>query len=408
MIHFLKYVSSRLFLGTFLAVFATYRILAWSHEVLYAGRVMDDRWLIFWIYLSCLVLVSLAMSLWGRWRYYRTLAKQLERIRAQYHPKILVKAHRRLVRYLDSCYFINWTRQRLKRSATKRFGEILLGMRIDDDQALAIYEDILQWEPENNKYYRFLVFAYSRRAKLSERSFQYLRRRYHERPDDRLVGVLAREYTVRKILNFESERVLERCLELYPEHRQKVLKFVVPRLLHFKRRDDNAARFYLAAFDAGWGSRVQGRLETLQLRYRQKERKDALALRLEQALSGKGVPAGKAGGDREQAVGDSSGKARDLDRFSPEPAAEREGEGEDLRLTGLIYADEEEGKYGQENGKLLKMSWGSRLHGIFQRFFATGRPASGNLGRWVGIIVLLILALILLFLSRPIAENLAR
>ena len=402
---FLKYVASRLLLGTLLAVFVIYRVLAWVHEVLYAGRVMDDRWLVIWTYLLCLVLVSLAMSLWGRWRFNRALAVELERIRAQYHPKILVKAYLRLVRYLESCYFINWSRQRLKRALAKRFGGVLLGMRIEDDEALAIYEEVLQSEPESDRFYRFLIFAYSRRAKLSERSFQYLRRRYHERPDDRLVGVLAREYTIRKVLNFESERVLERCLELYPEHRHKVLKFVVPRLLHFKRLDDNAARFYLTAFEGDWGSRVLPQLEGLQERYSKKGRKDALAVRVEYALSGQDRP-GESDQNRRYVIQDSVGTAPEAYRTVPEPGEHRPAEGEDSRLSGLVYTDEEEGEFGQENSKLLRMSWGSRFHGVFQRLFTGGRPALGNLNQWVRIVLLLILAAILLYFGLPLAGGL--
>ena len=405
MIHFLKYVASRLLLGTFLAVFVIYRVLAWVHEVLYAGRVMDDRWLVVWTYLLCLVLVSLAMSLWGRWRFNRALAVELDRIRAQYHPKILVEAYRRLVRYLESCYFINWSRQRLERALARRFGGVLVGMRIEDDEALAIYEEVLQAEPEDRKFYRFLILAYSRRAKLSERSFQYLRRRYHERPDDRLVGVLAREYTLRKVLNFESERVLERCLELYPEHRHKVLKFIVPRLLHFKRLDDNAARFYLAAFEEGWSSRVLPQLEAVQERYSKKGRKDALAVRVEYALSGQDRPV-ESLQERRYVMEDSTGPAPEADRSVQEPDEDRSAGGEDFRLSGLIYTDEEEGEFGQENSKLLRMSWGSRFHGIFQRLFTGGRPAVGNLNQWVRIVLLLILAAVLLYFGLPLAGSL--
>ncbi|MBN2290335.1 MAG: hypothetical protein JXQ83_13455, partial [Candidatus Glassbacteria bacterium] len=393
MVHFLKYVSCRLLLGTFTAVLVVYRVLAWVHEVLYAGRTLDDRWLILWSYLSCLVLVSLAMSLWGRLRFNRKLAGELDRIRAQYHPKILVKAFRHLVGYLGSCYFINWSRTRLRRSLALRFGGVLLGMRIDDDEALAIYEEVLQFEPENENFYRFLIFAYSRRAQLSERSFQYLRRRYHERPDDRLVGVLSREYTTRKVLNFESERVLERCTELYPEHRHKVLKFVIPRLLHFQRMDDNAVRFYLSAFEAGWVSGAKERLEEIRRRYREKGRRDALALRVENALSGREA----------RPVDSSTGSAGEAARPVPGPAEYRPVDGEEFQLTGLVYSDDEEGQFGQASGGRPEMSWGSRLYGFFQRLFTGGRSASGNFGKWARIVLLLILAAVLVYFLLPLA-----
>ena len=404
--HFLKYIASRLLLGTFAAVFITYRVLAWSHEVLYAGRAADDRWLIAWTYLFCLVGVSLAMSLWGRWRFNRALSSELDRIRAQYHPKILIKAYRRLVRYLESCYFINWSRQRLRRALAGRFGGVLLGMRIEDDEALAIYEEVLQSEPENLETYRFLIFAYSRRAGLSQRSFQYLRRRYHERPDDRLVGVLSREYTARKVLNFESERVLERCLALYPEHRQKILKFIIPRLLHFKRMDDNAARFYLAAFEAGWGSQVLPQLEGLKERYDNKGRKDALAVRVENAISGKMPPAGETVPGGQQVMEDSGELSREAEQSFPEASEAATAEGEEFSLTGFIYTDDEE-EAGEEDGRLPRMSWGSRLYGNVQRFFTGGRPASGDFSKWVRIVFLLILAAILIYFSLPLAKNLA-
>jgi hypothetical protein len=373
MVHFLKYVACRLLLGTFTAVFVVYRVLAWVHEVLYAGRTLDDGWLIAGTYLACLVMVSVGMSLWGGWRFSRAMAKELGRIRSQYHPKILVKAFRRLVRYLESCYFLNRSRNRLRRNLAARFGGVLLGMRIEDDEALAIYEEVLQTQPENDKFYRFLIFSYSRRAKLTERSFQFLRRRYHERPDDRLVGVLSREYTIRKVLNFESERVLERCLALYPAHRLKVLKFVIPRLLHFKRMDDNAVRFYLVAFEEGWASKIRDFLETIQQRYREKERKDALAMRLEHALSGR----------EWKKIEDPAG-----------PGQENE-----FGVTGLVYADE-------ESSDKMRMSWGSRTHGVFQRLFTGGRAASGGLGPWAKFVLLLILVAILLYLGLPLAESL--
>src|SRR3972149_5453398 len=135
MTHFRKAGAARLFIGTFAAVFAVYWSLAWLHEVVYAGQAVEDWRFAVGVYAATLTAVSLGMSLWGRWRAGSLLERQLERLRREYHPKILVQAYRRLIRYLESCYFFNTTRRKLSRNIATRFGEILLGMRIEDDEA---------------------------------------------------------------------------------------------------------------------------------------------------------------------------------------------------------------------------------------------------------------------------------
>lgn len=381
MVQFLKYVSMRLFIGTFVAVFVVYRLLAWIHESLYAGRSLDDSLLILWLYGGVLLAVSVIMSIWGRLRFRSILNAELERVSRQYHPKVLARAYSRLTGFLTGCYFFNTTRERLSRVVARRFGDILLGMRIEDEEALAIYEEILVAEPENAAYLHFLLRAYSRKPRLSERSWKYLRRRFHERPDDRMVGILSREYTLRGILNFESERVLERCLQAYPEHREKVLGFVVPRLISFQRTDDNAARFYLAALEAGWGVKALPMLERIHERYREKERSDALALAVARAVREAGAQAGRAVGGY-------------LEELTPSLEPRETGD-EDFRLEGLVYAPEEE-LDGRRRESGINLS--SRLYQLNQRLFAGGRKAIGIRGRWIKTGTLLILSALLVYL----------
>ncbi len=378
MVQFLKYVAVRLFLGTFVALFAVYRLLAWVHESMYAGQALDDSSLIVWSYLGVLLAVSLGMSLWGRVRFRWILERELDRLSRQYHPRLLERAWRRLNSFLASSFFFNTSRERLTRLVNRRFGDILLGMRAEDERALSIYELVLAAEPENEAYLAFLVKAWSRRPRLSEPSLVFVRRRYHERPDDRLVGILSREYTLRGVLNFESERVLERCLQVYPEHGQKVLEFVIPRLVSFQRTDDNAARFYLAALGRGWGERVRPLLETLDHRYREKKRADALALEVARVLK-EGVrpaPVEKSGGG-----GFFDAPVR------PSPTRES---AESLEL---VFSPGESGEAGS------RLKAGSLLYQLSQRLFAGGRGAvGGGLGRRLRLILLLVLSLALVFL----------
>ena len=143
MTQFLKYLSARLFFGTFAAIFTVFGILIWVHEALYGGQAVEDGRIIIWSYAAVVLVTSIAMSLWGRWRVRFLLERELDRLHREYHPKLLVLAYHRLMRYLESCYFFPNSRERLSRSVASRFGEILLGMRIEDDQALSIYEEIL-------------------------------------------------------------------------------------------------------------------------------------------------------------------------------------------------------------------------------------------------------------------------
>ncbi|MCE5271160.1 SPOR domain-containing protein [bacterium] len=378
MVQFLKYVAVRLFLGTFVALFAVYRLLSWVHESMYAGQTLDDSSLLIWSYLVLLLAVSLGMSLWGRVRFRWLLERELDRLSRQYHPKLLERAWRRLNSFLASSFFFNTSRERLTRLVNRRFGDILLGMRAEDERALSIYELVLAADPDNEAYFAFLVRAWSRRPRLSEPSLVFVRRRYHERPDDRLVGILSREYTLRGVLNFESERVLERCLQVYPEHSQKVLEFVIPRLVSFQRMDDNAARFYLAALGRGWGERVRPLLETLNSRYREKKRADGLALDIGRALK-EGVrpaPAETAGG-----AGFFEAPVR--------PAAARES----AESFDLVFSP------GESAGKGPRLKPGSLVYQLAQRLLAGGRGAvGGGLGRRLRLVLLLALSLVLVFL----------
>ena len=395
MTYFLKYVASRLFLGSFAAIFAVYGILIFVHEVLYAGRGIEDYRFIVGVYIAVLVAVSALMSLWGHWRFNRILASELERLRREYHPKLLVRAYRRLMRYLEGCWFFNNSRVKLSRQVATRFGEILLGMRIEDEEALAIYEDILLREPEKEKFYDFLIRSYSRKGRLSERSFIFLRRRYHERPDDRLVGILAREYTLRRKLNYESERVLLRCLKLYPRHRTKVLRFVVPRLLTYNRTDDNAALFYMAAAEEGQGVQIAPILRRLEERYQEKGRDDVLAYRLAQVLHDYKIPEKDESGERASFTAEEGSAGWEF--------PEEEGL---FRLEGLDYGEESlERQAEEEAADHLEMSLDSRLHALMQRLFAASGSTVGRLGKWAITLVIVILLAAAGWYAWPLVER---
>ena len=361
-----------------MAIFVVYYLLAWVHESLYADGALDDRNLIIWLYLTVLLAVSLAMSLWGRARFRWLLERELDRLSRQYDPGLLELAWRRLSSFLGSCFFFSTSRERNARVVNRRFGDILLGMRAEDDQALAIYEKVLAAEPDNEPYFSFLVRAWSRRPRLTESSLSFVRRRFHERPDDRLVGILSREYTLRGVLNFESERVLERCLQVYPELRRRVLEFTVPRMLSFRRTDDNAVRFYLAALEHGeWADRILPVLESLQERYNEKKRSDGLAVAVARA-----VRDGTAGGSRKE-----RGGLLDVS-FSPTPPRDV------FDPVGLVYQPEEElGRQRVERG----LSPGSLVFQSVQRLFAGGRGAVGGGWRKLRLILFVILSAVLIY-----------
>jgi len=393
---FLKYVASRLFFGTFVAVFAVYGVLIWIHEVLYAGRGIEDYRFIIWTYLVVLVAVSALMSLWGHWRFNRMLAVELARLRREYHPRLLIRAYRRLINYLEGCWFFNTSRIKHSRQVAGRFGEILLGMEIEDEEALGIYEEILLQEPEKDKFYDFLIRCYSRKGRLSERSFNFLRRRYHERPDDRLVGILSREYTLRRKLNYESERVLLRCLKLYPRHRDKVLCFVVPRLLAYSRTDDNAAMFYMAAAEEGQGEQLAPILRRLEERYREKGRDDALAYRLAQVLHDYKIPEKDGSGEKASFAAEESSAGW-------EPDEEEEGV---FRLEGLDYGEESLERQAEEKAaSQAAMSLDSRFHALKQRLFAEDRATVGRPGKWAVALIVIILLAVGAWYARPLLQR---
>ncbi|MBW7997440.1 MAG: SPOR domain-containing protein [Candidatus Glassbacteria bacterium] len=389
MTHFLKYVSARVFFGTFVSLFAVFRVLSWYHEGIGGG---DTDWpLMVVTWLAVLAVVSALMSLWGRWRIGQMLNAELDDIRREYHPRLLIRAYRRLLSYLESCWFFNTTRAKLSRRVAARFGDILLGMRIEDEQALSIYEDVLAADPGRERYSEFLISAYSRKARLEEKSFNCLRRRFHERPDDRLVGILAREYTLRRKLNFESERVLLTALKLYPRHKAKVIRFAVPRLISFGRTDDNAARFYLAAAEIGYDTEVAGMLRKLERIYRSKERDDALANRLFKTIEEKQIPSADDLPDKLGSRPGDWGEQEDVDSF---------------RLEGMDDGDESLARQGMEEAGLTRdISLDSRFHNWLQRLVAGGRAPVGRSMRYLRIVMIVSVVAAAAYFSRPLWQR---
>jgi hypothetical protein len=369
--HFLKYVSARLFFGTFAALFVVYRVLIWYHEGVYGSPPGSDWQLIVTTWLVVLVLGGALMSLWGRWRVAQMLDGELEKLRKEYHPKLLLRGYSRLLSYLGSCWFFNTTRDKLSRRVATRFGDILLGMRIEDQQALAIYEDVLEIDPGRERYYEFLIKAYSRRARLEEKSFNFLRRRWHEEPDDRLVGILAREYTLRRKLNFESERVLLRAITLYPRHQAKIIRFAVPRLIPLGRTDDNAAKFYLAAAAIGYDSEVAGMLRRIEADYRARNRDDALANRLFKMIEEKRIPAQSELPDKLGTRPGDWGEHEDDGSFQLEGLGGEDGD-ESLNRRAMIDA-----------GRGSDLSMDSRVYGWMQRLTASGKAPAGGAMRYL-------------------------
>jgi hypothetical protein len=393
MTHFLKYLSARVFFGTFAALFVVFEVLIRYHEGIYGGGGGGDDWpLIVASWVVVLLLVSALMSIWGRWRISRMLNSELDNLRREYHPKLLIRAYNRLLSFLDSCWFFNTTRGKLSRQVAHRFGDILLGMRIEDEQALSIYEDVLAEDADQQRYYEFLIQAYSRRARLEEKSFNHLRRRFHELPDDRLVGILAREYTLRRKLNFESERVLLRAIKLYPRHKAKIIRFAVPRLISFGRTDDNAAQFYLNAAEIGYDTEVAGMLRKLEQIYSSKERDDALANRLLKIIEEKQIPA-------QTDLPDSFG-SRQADW------GETQDEGT-LRLEGIGNdGDESLSRHGMEEAALSRdITLDSRLHGWLQRLAAGGRKPLGAGVRFLRIAMAAAVVIALVYFSAPLWQR---
>ncbi len=394
MTHFLKYLAARFFFGTFAALFVVFKVLSWYHEGLYVSGGGGDDWqLIVGTWAVVLLVVSVMMSIWGRWRIGRMMHSELDNLRREYHPKLLIRAYRRLLSYLDSSWFFNSTQGKLSRRVTRRFGDILLGMRVEDEQALSIYEDVLADDADQKRYYEFLIQAYSRKARLEEKSFNYLRRRFHELPDDRLVGILAREYTLRRKLNFESERVLLRAIKLYPRHKAKIIRFAVPRLISFGRTDDNAAQFYLGAAEIGYDTEVAGMLRRLEQIYSSKERDDALANRLLKIIEEKRIP-------EQKELPDGLGSR-------PADWGEQPDEGT-LRLEGMgDDGDESLARHSMEEAARSRdVTLDSRFHGWFQRLAASGRKPFGRGLRWLQFILAAAVVITLLYFSLPLWQAL--
>ena len=192
--------------------------------------------------------------------------------------------------------------------------------------------------------------------------------------------------------------MLLRCLKLYPRHRDKVLSFVVPRLLTYRRTDDNAALFYMAAAEEGQGEQLAPILRQLEERYQEKGRDDALAYRLAQVLHDYKVPDKDESGEKasfvagEGSAGWGSG-------------GEEEEEGI-FRLEGLDYGEESLERQAEEQAAdQAQMSLDSRFHALKQRLFAGDRPTVGRLGKWAVALIVIILLAIGAWYARPLFQR---
>lgn len=278
--NFLKYITIRLFLGFFLFLTTGYFFMYMLYEQLGAEKYGFFVW--FLISLFSFIIPSIVLSYMGKLRFDGFIMKtsgndlSLNSLKA-------VKRFERLLSFAHSFYFFPTTTEKLISRVYHQYSKLYLGLHNRYKPAQEVYEETLLRFPDNINLQNILLGIYSEQDNLTEKELKICSLIfYHSHYQRPAIEILSKHYIKNNVFDFDSQEIYAGAIKLNIFSKEKVVDFLVLKLIELNRLDDFAAEVYLTAYSdyANYSDIVMDAIIKLAKERKSKDRTDEISQKI--------------------------------------------------------------------------------------------------------------------------------
>lgn len=282
----LKYTTVRLAAAFFIFLFAGYTAMYTLHEQVGAEKHSSFLWIT--IAFFSFLLPSVSLSYIGRLRFNGFLLKA-SKYELPLTSKKAVNRFERLLLFSSSFYFFPTTTEKLLSQAYREYSKLYLGLHARSRAAQEIYEETIRHHPGDSNIQKILLNIYIEKEHLSKKEIATCFRIFKHSPGNRkAIEILADTYAKNNVFDFDSQEIFTQAIELNTPAKEKVIDYLVLKLIELQRKDDFAAKVYLAAYSdcSNKSEAVIEAIIKLARDRREKGRKDELSQKIFEIYEG--------------------------------------------------------------------------------------------------------------------------
>ena len=244
--NFLKFISIRLLTSFLIFLITAYISMYILHEQMGGGRFNPFIWMV--LAIVSIFVPYLLLNYIGKLRFNVFLMKA-NMYDLSLHSTKAIKRFEKLLQFASSFYFSPATTEKLQSQIYRDYSKLYLGLHARSKAAQEIYEETLLKYPEDSFLQNILLDIYAEKDNLSKKELEVCSFIFkHSNELRRAVEILSKYYIKNKIFDFDSQNIFTKVIRLNTASKEKVIDFLVLKLIELHRRDDFAAEVYLTAY----------------------------------------------------------------------------------------------------------------------------------------------------------------
>lgn len=195
-----------------------------------------------------LLMPSVFLSYIGKWRYNIFLIKVREYNLLESTEKT-VKLFERLLQFASSFYFFPTTTEKLLKEIYQEYSKLYMGLHAGYQAAQDIYEKTLLRFPGDTNLQKMLLDIYLEKDTLSKKELGVCFLVFQHSIDNvNAIELLSNYYVKNNVFDFDSQEILRQAIILNTPSKEKIVDFLIHKLIELRRNDDFAAEVFLTAY----------------------------------------------------------------------------------------------------------------------------------------------------------------
>lgn len=244
--NFLKYITVRM-----ASAFSAFLIVGYiSMHILYEQMGGEKYNPFLWIIIALLSLFipSVFLSYIGKLRFNGFLIKAGE-YDLPHHSRKAAKRFERLLQFASSFYFFPTTTEKLLKQIYREYSKLFLGLHARSKAAQEVYEKTISRYPGDSNLQNILLHIYAEKENLSKKELGVCSFIFKHSSDKRqVIEILSKYYLEKDVFDFDSQEIFTKAIRLNTPSKEKVVDFLILKLIELQREDDFAAEVYLTAY----------------------------------------------------------------------------------------------------------------------------------------------------------------
>lgn len=258
--NFVKYLTTRMFIAFFIFLIVNFASMFILFEHMGGQRYNHDLGVV--IAALSLLIPSVFFSYIGKWRYNCFLTKVREYNLLESTEKT-VKLFERILQFAYSFYFFPTTTEKLLKEIYQEYSKLYMGLHAGYQAAQDIYEKTLLRFPGDTNLQNILLDIYTEKDKLSKKELGVCFSIFQHSSDNvNAIKLLSDYYVKNNVFDFDSQEILSQAINLNIPSKEKVVDFLLHKLIELRRNDDFAAEVFLTAYSS-YSNKSEAVIETI-------------------------------------------------------------------------------------------------------------------------------------------------